>query len=405
VTANTLQAYARLLLTTGLNLQAGQKLRVSFRPEQRLFVRILTEEAYGLGAAYVFPQPLFDELTRARVDASGPLNLDFVPGWMEAQDREMIDNDWALLSLLGYEDTDVYQGVDSVRMSRMDSALQARRKYYREATMADRVCWCLAAVPTDGWARQVLGPNATAEDLWAVFVPIYGLDLADPPAFWKRKLEVLAARAASLTALNLDRIRFTGPGTDLSVGLVSGSSWEGGEFVSERGRKFAANLPTEEVYNTPDWRRTEGTVTVTRPVEVLGTEVEGAKFTFRNGRVVVFSASKNQDVLKQFLDRDGQANALGEVALVDGSSAIFQSQKVFHNILFDENAACHIALGAGYTTNVPGAENLDEAGRIAAGCNVSQVHVDFMIGSPEITVEAFTSDGQVHRLIDRGRFQ
>ncbi len=395
--------YARLLLKTGVNLQPGQKLDVGWEAPHRDFVRVLTEEAYALGAAYVNARLVDPALTRRRAEKSDPQHWDFVPGWMTNYWEELVRDDWATISLTGTEDPEVYEGIEPGALGRITAAIGARRASFLEAVTKSMFCWNVAAVPTDGWARQVLGPGKTADDLWAALVPILGLDEVDPAASWQKRIATLAQRRAFLDGLKVERLRFTGPGTDLTVGLMPRSRWRGGDEQAANGRRFAPNLPTEEVFTTPDWRRTEGHVACTRPVEVLGSGVEGASFVFREGRVVEFGAAKNRDVLAQYLQQDGQSNALGEVALVDASSRIFQSGLVFHNILFDENAACHIALGSGYPDAVEGGRELNADDRLALGCNVSRVHTDFMIGGPEVSVDAETSKGTV-RLIDRGTF-
>jgi aminopeptidase len=400
---DTLKTYARLLLKTGVNLQPGQKLDVGWEAPHREFVRVLTEEAYALGAAYVNARLVDPALNRRRALLSPPQHWDFVPGWMTAYWDELVRDDWATIALTGTEDPQIYEGVEPGALGRIAAAIAGRRGTFLEALTKSMFCWNVAAVPTDGWARQVLGEGKTAADLWQALIPVLSLDETDPEAAWKTRIATLARRRAALDSLHVGSLRFTGPGTDLTVGLMPQSRWRGGDEQAANGRRFAPNLPTEEVFTTPDWRLTSGYAVCTRPVEVLGSGVEKASFVFREGRVVEFDAAKNRDVLAQYLQQDGQSNALGEVALVDGSSRIFRSGLVFHNILFDENAACHIALGSGYPDAVEGGRDLNAEERLAMGCNVSRVHTDFMIGGPEITVDATTSKGTV-RLIDRGAF-
>ena len=403
--ADRLRAYARLLLKTGVNLQPGQKLDVGWEPAHLPFVEVLTDEAYSLGAAYVNARLVTPSLTRRRALHSSPEHLDFVPGWLTPYWEELVRDDWAVVALTGAEDPAVMEGVDSGRLGRLQAAVGGRRRAYLEAMTKSKFCWNVAAFPTNGWAQQVLGRQAVAADLWAVLVPILGLDEPDPAASWQRRIAVLARRRALLNDLAIDRLRFTGPGTDLTVGLMPRSRWSGGDETAINGRRFSPNLPTEEVFTTPDWRRTEGTAACTRPVEVMGAEVENARFTFREGRVTTFQATKNQDVLGRYLTQDAQADALGEVALVDASSRIFQSGRIFHNILFDENAACHIALGSGYPDAVEGGRELDAEALKALGCNISQVHTDFMIGGPEVSVEAITSSGRTVTIMEKGTFR
>jgi aminopeptidase len=204
--------------------------------------------------------------------------------------------------------------------------------------------------------------------------------------------------------MRLDRLRFCGPGTDLEVGLMPRSRFACAAALSAKGIPFIMNLPTEEIYTTPDLRRAQGKVTCTRPAKVMGVPVEGAAFEFVDGVVRTASAERGGEALEKFLAVDTQARRLGEVALVDGGSPVAQSGRIFRSILFDENAACHIALGGGCPDAVEGGERMGERELLEAGCNVSLVHVDFMIGSPEVSVTALGADGRRRQIISRGRF-
>lgn len=250
------------------------------------------------------------------------------------------------------------------------------------------------------------GPEAV-DELWKILIPVLRLDRPDPSAAWAAHCRDLEARAETLTALSLDTLRFEAPGTDLAVGLLPGSLWRGGPDRTSRGRPFFPNIPTEEIFTSPDRRRAEGRAAFTRPVLVpsVGKIVEEGWVEFRGGRAVGWGARSGKDVLDTILSMDEGARSLGETALVDGSSPVFASGRTFYNILFDENAACHVALGSAYPTCVRGAEGLADEKLAEMGVNVSMVHTDFMIGSPEMNVTGTTRDGREIRIMTEGRFE
>ena len=270
--------------------------------------------------------------------------------------------------------------------------------------MSGRLPWCVIPYPTEAWAGEVLGPGAEVSDLWRALVPILRLDRPDPVEELRACMRRLAGRAGNLGALALRSLRFRGPGTDLCISLAPESRWQGGTDATPAGKVFMPNIPTEEVFATPDFRGTTGTVSLTKPLRIRGTLVRGGRLAFRDGEVVDASAERGEEALAGFLRTDAGSKRLGEVALVDSSSPVWQSGLVFDSILLDENAACHIALGAGYEPAFAGAEAMDDAEKESRGFNVSLVHEDLMIGSQEVEVTGIGADSREIPLISRGLF-
>jgi aminopeptidase len=402
-----LHAYARVLLKAGVNLQKGQNLRIRGEPAHRDLMLVVAEEAYRSGGRTVRLDYVDDRLTRIRADHQDPAHLEYVPGSLEKDLQTLLDEGWALLSLVGQEDPDVFAATDVGKLAKIQQAVSRRSHFFTLQVMANALPWCVAPAPTPGWARKVVGDGSPdpVRDLWQLLVPILRLDRPAPAAAWAADAALLGGRARALNAMGLDALRFTGPGTDLTVGLMGRSRFLGGPAVTRAGTVFIPNLPTEEVFTTPDFRRTEGRLACTRPVEVMGIPVEGITMEFSAGAVTRFGARSGAEALERFLDMDPAARRLGEVALVDAASPVSRSGKVFHSILFDENAACHVALGAGYPDAVEGGSEAPEEELTAAGCNVSLVHTDFMIGSPEVSVTGLTADGGRRAIIRNGFFE
>jgi aminopeptidase len=401
--------YARLLLEVGVNLQVGQNLVIAAEPYHWKFLNIIAVEAYKMGAAYVLVEANDPGLVKARVEHGAEKDLDALVTWTDKRNHALIDEGWAKLSFFGPTDPDLMGTLDSQRLGIIQKAQSISGKPVSEGCSSGKITWCVAALATPGWAAKVFDcePSAEAEQrLWLEIVKILNLDADDPSAHWREKGEILQKRCEILSDLNLAEVRFRGPGTDLRVKCIAGASWIGGGIptAANSDNGFMPNLPTEECFTTPNRRGTEGRMQVVRPVTVLGKTVEGAWFEFEDGKVISYGAKVNKKTLDDYFAMCPNACYLGELALVDGSSLIYQSGNVFHCILYDENASCHVALGSGYPMPVQGATEMTNDEKMAEGINVSIVHTDFMIGGPEVEVTGYDGLGKEIPLIRNGDF-
>ncbi len=398
--------YAEIIVETAINLQEGQPLLIRTEVIQREFSKILAEVAYSRGASLVSLQFSDPELSRLRIDKTmNDDNLKFMPSHLENMYDCYMKDGWSSISLRGSEFPDIMEGADPARVGDVSRASSEVMRRFLKGISANKIAWNVCLYPTETWAVKVLGSDEDWERrIWEVLVPILRLDNDDPARAWLAHDAELKRRCEHMNRARYDRIHFTGPDTDLYVGMAPNRIFAGGSCLNQRGIEFFPNIPTEEIFSTPDHTRTDGFVKTTRPVEVLGTQVTGAWFRFSAGKVVEFGADTNRAILEQYLDFDEGARALGEVALVDSNSPIFRSGKVFYNILFDENAACHIALGNGYTDCIENGVRMSDDELEETRCNSSLVHTDFMIGSKEVSVSGVKEDGSEENIIEQGIF-
>lgn len=406
-----LENYADVLLAA-VNLQEGQNLLVRAEPVHLPFAAIIAAQAYKKGARYVrFDNNEIENpyMYKARIQNSRDAYLDYVPQTRLDNTATMIDENWALIAVRSPEDPDFLAELDQGRNSRAAKAIANAMKPYSSRISNNEIAWLVAFYPTEKLAARIMdmpaGP-AAVEALWQILIPILRLDKADPAKFWVEHGDALAARADKLNALRLKEISFKGPGTDLTIGLMDVSLWQGGPSNTKGGVRFSPNIPTEEVFTSPDYRTANGRAAFTCPVFVptIGRTIKGGWLQFKDGKVVSHGADEGKDVLDTYFSMDEGARFLGEVALVDTSSPIFLSRKTFYNILFDENASCHIALGSAYPGCMKGGSTMNEEQLRAAGANTSSVHTDFMIGSPEVEVSGTAHDGRVIPIISKGKF-
>jgi aminopeptidase len=265
---------------------------------------------------------------------------------------------------------------------------------YREALLGQQLRWTVAAAPNPGWARQVFG-EPDVERLWDAVATAMRLDEDDPVAAWQGRAAELAVRGRALTALGLTEVRYRGAGTDLTVGLLPGTQWTGGGSTDPDGFPYMPNIPTEEVFTSPDRRRADGTISLTKPVIINGQVVEGLRVTFSGGRIAEIAAASGADAVRAQLHTDEGARSLGEVSLVDRDSRIAKAGILFHNTLFDENAGCHVAWGQSFPFAVAGGQEMSDAVRYETGLNRSAVHTDVVIGGEGMTVTGTGPQGTV----------
>ena len=385
--------YADLAVRAGCNLQPGQRLLVETIVEHAEFARAVTRAAYAAGARHVEVTYGDQHVRKAMIQNAPDDVLTWTPPHVLQQAKGLAEDRAASIWIIGDPEPELFADLDPARVgkARMLELRDETTKQINERSVA----WAIVAYPNEGWANAVFGEPDVA-GLWDAVAHATRLYEDDPVAAWRKHVERLGARADALNQLRLDALRYTGPGTDLTIGLLPGSRWMSARFETAWGQRHIPNIPTEEVFTTPDRRRTEGTVRSTRPLvlESEGVVVDDLAMRFEGGRAVEVTASSGAEVIRTQMATDENGAFLGEVALVDKASAVGATGVTFRNTLFDENATSHIAFGAGFAFAVEGADGMSPEEQIAAGVNHSKVHTDFMIGGPEVTIEGVTGDGQ-----------
>lgn len=390
-----LEKYAELIVAIGVNVQKSHTVILQIDVQQIELARLITKKAYELGAAEVIVKWNDSFIQKEFLLHAEQERLENIPQYRIDESDDWIEKGASRISVVS-SDPGALAGVDSTRIAAYQKAAGKALANLRKATQANKVSWTVVAAAGQEWANKVfpdLAPEAALDALWEQIFKTTRIYTEDPVAAWKEHTYTLQGKAEELNKEQFVALHYTAPGTDLMVGLPKNHVWEGVGSLNARGEKFNANMPTEEVFSAPDANRVDGYVSSTKPLSYAGSIISGMKFTFKDGKVVDFSAEEGQEVLATLLDTDEGARRLGEVALVPDPSPISQSGITFFNTLFDENASNHLAFGSAYAFNLQGGTEMTEEELVAAGLNRSHTHVDFMIGSAEMDIDGIRADG------------
>ncbi len=400
-----LDSYADLVILKGINLKKNTSVTIMTGPGTYYFARALSKSAYRHGASFV--QVLLDDLDvlASRLDNQSDEQLKHTPSFIKALDYEMVAEGWSYIRIDSTEDRLDHAPLDQQKNQVYGTAKRQFSSTRLKKTMRHELPWCVVCAPGPRWARQVLGEQATTADLLDVLKPILLLDRDDPSTAWDEHDLMLKERRDRLNDMHIDSLHFKSPITDFTIGFTEQSRFLGGSGTLPDGTPFFPNLPTEEIFTTPDRMRANGYITTTRPVTVLNSRTEEVRLVFKDGKVVEYSAKTGQEIMDSFFAIDEGTRRLGECALVDEGSPIAQSGLIFDSILIDENASCHIALGDGYPSGLAHGSSLTTEDSLHEnGCNTSLMHVDFMVGSKDMSITARTREGMDVQIMKSGHF-
>lgn len=400
-----LSKYADVALRVGLGLERGDRVLISSPIQLPEFTRMLVEAAYESGADSVDVLWADDQVGRSRF-SHGPETAAGVVSGM-SQFRMRAFEEGASFLRVHAEDPSALAGVDVSRVQQFQRVNGEFLKPHFNAMGGLEIPWSIIGAPVPAWNKTVFpesDPEEAAEKMWASIFRACRIDQPDPVAAWRDHLDDLNRRRDHLTDRRYARLRYQGPGTDLVLGMTDGVKWEGGGVKSTTGRPFAPNIPTEEVFTSPHRMMAEGRVRASKPLSYFGSLIEGFTFELSGGKVKEASAESGQDVLDRILGTDEGSVRFGEAAMVPQSGAVAAEKLVWNNALFDENDACHIALGQSYPMCFEGAANMSDEERVEAGLNQSSVHVDFVVGSPELTVYGVDEEGNEEPIILNGEW-
>lgn len=402
-----MRKYAKLAVKTGVNLKKGQGCVISAEVDQHEFAEMVAEEAYRAGAKWVMMDWGDQTLTKLKYRHETLTQLSKVDEWQKARMQHFVDTLPAMIHIAS-ADPDGLKGVNVTKMQKSGAARGRIMKPFR-TEMDNKYQWTIIAVPSKKWAKKVFPGERTSvamEKLWEAILQTVRITADnDPVAEWNKHNAELQEKCDKLNALNLDYLHYESKnGTDFKCWLIPGAQWHGGGDTLPDGTFYNPNMPTEEAFTSPMKGKCEGTLVSTLPLSYQGNLIDKFSITFKDGKAVSVKAKQGQELLEQMIQMDEGACMLGELALVPDDSPISNSGILFYNTLFDENAACHVALGRGFNETIPGFENMSAEELKEKGVNDSIIHVDFMVGSKELNVTGYTMDGKKIQIFKNGNW-
>lgn len=401
-----LTKYAKVAITKGINLQKGQKLIINSPITSAKFVHKIAEAAYDAGAADVMMDWNDEAFTRIRFEKAPDDAFTTYPEWKAKGFEKLAEENAAFLYIMA-PNPHLLEGIDANRISTWNKTTSTTLETFNHYRQAAIVSWTIISAPSKEWAEKIfpeLKDEAAIEALWEQIFNISRVTSRDPVQAWEDHIQNLTDKLTKLNDMKLKSLHYQSEGTDLTVNLVKDHIWVGGTMTNGNGHKFVPNMPTEEVFTMPDKDGVNGTVKSTLPLNYAGNLIENFSFTFENGRITDFSAEKGYDTLKNLVETDEGSHRLGEVALVPHHSPISDTGLIFFNTLFDENASCHMAIGAAYPFNITDGTTQSKDQLAERGANKSLTHVDFMIGSKDLNIDGETHDGKKVAIFREGNW-
>lgn len=406
ITPTLLQKYAELIVRTGANVQPGQVVQLSVSVEQHEFAARMIEECYKAGAKKVNVDWLYDAQSRLNFQYADQDVLSQVLPWEEAKMKQMVE-DLPCRIFIASDDPDAMNGIDPQKLSAVAQGRSRVLKPYRNA-IDGKHQWVIAAYPSVKWARKcfpALSDDQAVDMLWeAILRTVRVREDNDPVAAWKAHTDFIEEKAAWMNAQGFSSLRYkSANGTDFTVELIPGAKWEGaGAFNTVNGAFYIPNMPTEEIFTSPMAGKCEGTLVAVKPLSWNSQLIENFSITFKDGRAVSCRAEKGQELLEKMIRMDENAAMLGELALVPKESPVNQCGFLFYETLFDENACCHVALGMGFKEVLPGGDDMTVAQAQEQGVNDSIIHVDFMVGADDLSIDGVRPDGTTEPIFRNG---